>query len=295
MNYYFFGLRFTLDPIAFNVPGTQMGIYWYGVLITLGFILALVYGMKRAKRFSIDPDKLFDCVLITTPLAILGARAYYILFNPNITFAQFFEFQSGGLAIYGAVITALVVGTVSCIIRKVNILSALDLMSLGFLLAQSIGRWGNFVNQEAYGTFTGSDWFGITGDRIIEDLGSAQLVHPCFLYESIWCMLGFIVLHFVSNKRKFNGQIISMYLVWYGFGRFFIEYLRTDSLFTGSVKVSMLLSGVMFVVGLILLAVGTNVSKNKKQEYVPVYDEIDQEVQLEVAREPETTESEDEE
>ena len=85
MNYYFFGLRFTLDPIAFNVPGTQMGIYWYGVLITLGFILALVYGMKRAKRFSIDPDKLFDCVLITTPLAILGARAYYILFNPNIT------------------------------------------------------------------------------------------------------------------------------------------------------------------------------------------------------------------
>lgn len=293
MNYYFFGLRFTLDPIAFTVPGTQMGVYWYGVLITVGFILALVYGMKRAKRFSIDPDRLFDCVLITTPLAILGARAYYILFSPNITFRQFFEFQSGGLAIYGAVITAVVVGCISCILRKVNILSALDLMSLGFLLAQSIGRWGNFVNQEAYGTFTGSSWFGITGDKIIDDLDSAQLVHPCFLYESIWCILGFVVLHFVSKKRKFNGQIISLYLVWYGFGRFFIEYLRTDSLFTGSVKVSMLLSGVMFVAGLILLAVGTNLSKNKRQEYVPVYDEVDKEVVLEETGQ-ETTDSEDE-
>ena len=275
MSYNFFGLKFDFDPVAFTIPGTNWGIRWYGVLITIGFILALIYGMKRSKFFAIDPERLFDCVLITTPLAILGARAYYIAFDSTITFKQFFEFRNGGLAIYGAVLVAIIVGTLSCLIRKVNILSALDLMSLGFLLAQSVGRWGNFINQEAYGTFTGSNWFGISGTKIVGELDSTQLVHPCFLYESLWCILGFVILHFISKKRKFNGQIVASYLVWYGLGRFFIEYLRTYSLFKGTVKVSMLLSGVMVIVGVILLAVGTSISKNNEQQYVPVYDEVD--------------------
>lgn len=278
MKYTFFGIDFNFDPIAFTIPGTSWGVYWYGILITLGFVLAVLYGMKRAKKFGIDSDKLLDCVLVTAPLAIVGARAYYIIFDDSLGFDRFFDIHNGGLAIYGGVLVAVIVGTLMCKIRKVNVLSALDLTALGFLIGQSIGRWGNFVNQEAYGYTTGSTWFGISGDKIVEDLHTQMPVHPCFLYESIWCAIGFVVLHFLSKKRKFTGQIAVSYLIWYGFGRFFIEYFRTDSLYLGNspIKVSMLLSGLMVVAGVVLLTIGLKKSKtNVNEKYVSVFEEVE--------------------
>lgn len=288
MNYVFFGLEFEFEPIAFTVPGTSWGVYWYGILITLGFVLAVIYGMKRSKKFGIDNDRLLDCILVTAPLAIVGARAYYIIFDESLTFSEFFDIHDGGLAIYGGVIVAVVVGAIMCKLRKINILSTLDLTVLGFLVGQAIGRWGNFINQEAYGYTTGSSWFGISGDKIVEQMNTQMPVHPCFLYESLWCALGFIILHFISKKRKFTGQIAASYLVWYGFGRFFIEYFRTDSLYLGAnIKVSMLLSGLMVAAGIILLVIGFKKADNSKisVKYVPVFDESEDEIEKSVAEE----------
>ena len=277
MRYFFFGLEFDFDPVAFTI-GESWGVYWYGIIITLGFVLAVIYGMVRAKKFGIDPDRLLDCVLVTAPLSIVGARAYYIIFDDSISFKSFLDIHNGGLAILGAVITAAIVGTIMCKLRKVNILAALDLTALGFLIGQSIGRWGNFINQEAFGYATGSSWFGISGDKIIEELNTQMPAHPCFLYESLWCLLGFIILHFMSKKRKFAGQIASSYLVWYGAGRFVIEYFRTDSLFANGsgdgIKISMLISGLMVVAGMIILVLGFKKASDKKadNDYEAVFD-----------------------
>lgn len=286
MKYVFFGFEFEFDPVAFTI-GDSWGVYWYGILITLGFVLAVIYGMTKSKKFGIDSDRLLDCILVTAPLAIVGARAYYIIFDSSLTFKSFFNIHDGGLAIYGGVLIAVVVGAIMCKLRKINILSALDLTALGFLIGQAIGRWGNFINQEAYGYTTGSSWFGISGDKIIEQMNTQMPVHPCFLYESLWCALGFVILHFMSKKRKFTGQIAASYLVWYGFGRFFIEYFRTDSLYLdngGVIKVSMLLSGIMVVVGLILLVVGFKKAENNKipAKYNAVFEEIEEKAESSV-------------
>lgn len=282
MRYVFFGFEFEFDPIAFTIPGTEWGVYWYGILITLGFVLAVIYGMTKAKKFGVDSDRLLDCILVTAPLAIVGARTYYIIFKEDMSFKQFFHIHDGGLAIYGGIIVAVIVGALMCKLRKVNVLSALDLTALGFLIGQSIGRWGNFINQEAYGCTTGSTWFGISGERIMQDMDTQMPVHPCFLYESLWCALGFVILHFMSKKRKFTGQIAVSYLIWYGFGRFFIEYFRTDSLLTGngSMKVSMFVSGLMVPIGIVLLVIGLKKAKSPQNvKYLPVFenDEDDEE------------------
>lgn len=269
-----FGVTVTIDRVAFTIPGVHWEIYWYGIIITVGFLLAVAYGMKRCKSFGIHPDRMLDVILVTAPAAILCARLYYVLFE-GMQITEFFNIHNGGLAILGGVIGAAVVGAVMCKVRKVNILSALDAAALGFLIGQGIGRWGNFVNQEAYGTYTGSDWFGMTGGRISQEMGDG-LVHPCFLYESVWCLLGFLILHLISKKRKWNGEIATLYLIWYGFGRFFIEGLRTDSLYIGSsnIRVSQLLSALMVIAGIVLLLMGLVRDRNKKIDatYVPLFD-----------------------
>ena len=232
-----FGIKLTVDPIAFTITLGEKywDIYWYGVIIATGFLLALIYGMTNAKRFGLDLNRMLDVVLVTTPVAILCARTYYVIFDGvKITsVADFFGFgeSSGiaGLAIYGGVIGAFVTGAVMCLIRKVKILDMFDIAAVGFLIGQGIGRWGNFINQEAYGDFTGSSWWGMQSERTISEMGGEGLVHPCFLYESVWCILGFFLLHFISKKRKFSGQLVLTYGVWYGFGRGFIELLRTDA------------------------------------------------------------------
>lgn len=243
-----FGIHLTIKPIAFTLRlGTfSWDIYWYGILIATGFFLALVYGNMNAKRFGVDKDKMLDAVLITAPLAILCARIYYVIFDgvKCESIADFFGFgnSSGvaGIAIYGAIIGAFLVGGLTCYLFKISIPDIFDLAALGFLIGQCVGRWGNFVNQEAYGALTGSSWWGMESERTIAELGEG-LVHPCFLYESLWCFIGFILIHKLSKKRAFSGEVFLMYCAWYGFGRGFIEILRTDSLMLGPIKVSCLL------------------------------------------------------
>ena len=275
-----FGINLNLNPIAFSIPiGKGWDVYWYGIIIAFGFLLAIIYGYKNAPRFNIDIDKMLDIILVATPCAILGARTYYVLFDGEKlgSFKEFFGFDGAGfsgLAIYGGVIGALVTGFVMCKIKKVKILDMFDLAVLGFLIGQGIGRWGNFFNQEAYGTFTGSNFWGMTSNKIAMEMGEG-LVHPCFLYESIWCLLGFVVLHILSKKRKFSGEITLLYCVWYGFERGFIELLRTDSLMLGSFRVSSLLSFVICIGAAITLVVIKNKMKTKLKEhdYVSMFEE----------------------
>lgn len=257
-----FGIKLTLSPIAFSIPlgSRHWDIYWYGTIIALGFLSALIYGIKNAPRFNINTDRMLDVALVATPIAILSARTYYVIFDGEKLngIGDFFGFgnSSGfaGLAIYGGVIGAFVSGAVMCKIRKVKILDMFDIASIGFLIGQGIGRWGNFVNQEAYGSFTGSTWWGMESTKTIAEMGEG-LVHPCFLYESVWCIAGFFVLNYFSKKRRFSGQISLMYCVWYGFGRAIIELLRTDSLMIGNIRVSCLLSLTICIAGAVLLAV----------------------------------------
>ena len=216
--------------------------------------------MKNANKFNLNTDKMLDVTLITVPLAILCARAYYVIFDGEKleSFGDFFGFgdSSGfsGLAIYGGVIGAFTIGPLICKLFKVKILDMFDIAAIGFIIGQCVGRWGNFVNQEAYGSFTNSSWWGMESDRTIYEMGEG-LVHPCFLYESLWCLAGFFVLNYFSKKRKFSGQIFLMYGAWYGFGRAFIELLRTDSLMIGNIKVSSLLSFALCITAISLLAV----------------------------------------
>lgn len=257
-----FGLKLTVSPVAFTIPlgSRHWDIYWYGIIIAAGFLAALAYGLKNAARYKLNADRMLDVILVATPVAILSARAYYVIFDGEKLngIGDFFGFgnSSGfaGLAIYGGVIGAFVAGAVMCLIRKVKISDMFDVAAVGFLIGQGIGRWGNFINQEAYGAFTGSTWFGMQSNKTVSEMGEG-LVHPCFLYESIWCIAGFFVLNYFSKRRKFSGEMSLMYCVWYGFGRAFIELLRTDSLMIGRIKVSCLLSFVLCAAGLAALAV----------------------------------------
>lgn len=268
-----FGIHLTINPIAFTLPiAGGWNIYWYGLIIAAGFLGALVYAMKNAPRFNINTDRMLDVVLITTPLAILSARAYYIIFDPDETFRDFFDFSSSGfqgLAIYGGVIAAIGIGAVACRLRKVNILDMFDLAAVGFLIGQGVGRWGNFTNQEAFGGPTGSSWWGMMSENT-----DGVMVHPCFLYESIWCIAGVFLLNHFSKKRRFRGEIILLYGVWYGFGRGFIEILRSDSLYAGVFKISCLLSFVLCIASAVTLTVMLRRCRETESSagYVPIFD-----------------------
>ena len=260
-----FGIHLKLSPIAFSIPigSGHWDIYWYGIIIATGFLLALIYGLKNAPRYGLNSDRMLDVILVATPVAILSARTYYVIFDGEKLngIGDFFGFgtSSGfaGLAIYGGVIGAFASGAVMCKIRKVKILDMFDVAATGFLIGQSIGRWGNFINQEAYGAFTGSSFWGMQSEKTVSEMGEG-LVHPCFLYESIWCIAGFFILNHFSKKRRFSGEISLMYCVWYGFGRGFIELLRTDSLMIGNLKVSCLLSFLISIAAFSALAVLRN-------------------------------------
>lgn len=261
---------------GFELFGIQ--IYWYGVLITLGVILAYVYAMFRIKDFGLSSDRVFDVVFAALIGGFIGARAYYCIFATlegtyHYTFiTAITEIRDGGLAIYGGIIAALIVGAVMCKIRKVKLAPMFDLAALGFLIGQCIGRWGNFVNQEAHGGVTDPDFiFGMSGTLIQNEIGhvGGSLVHPCFLYESVWCLLGFIGLHFYSKKlRSYDGEIFLLYVAWYGLGRAFIEGLRTDSLMAGDVRISQIVAAISFVVALVMFIV-FKILTEKKQ--IPLY------------------------
>ena len=272
----FLGFTFNLNPIAFTLPiGDGWAVYWYGILIAVGFLLAFIYGMKMAPTLNINTDRLVDGVIITTPLAILGARAYYLLFYcPEDFFSSFFNIHDGGLAIYGGIIGAVIGAIISAKTRKLNFVDCLDLIAPSLFIGQAIGRWGNFFNQEAFGTNTELPWgmfsMGSSGTyEHILAMGNADLdptvpVHPCFLYEFLLCAIGFFMLNYFIKHRKFRGQVALIYGMWYGFGRFLIEGIRTDSLMLGSLRVSQLLSAIVVIACLLVYVLRVRGQKQKK-------------------------------
>ena len=263
------GWSFEINPTAFTIFGFQ--IQWYGIIITLGLILALIYVLPRMKRFGIDYDRAIDVIIFGVIGGIIGARVYYILMKWDEykwDWKAILNTRNGGLAIYGGIMGAFLIGYIVARIRKVKALPMLDITVLGLLIGQSIGRWGNFVNQECFGRNTDS-FLGMTGGTIQRTISEnmqiggnmyfndvkvlwEKPVHPCFLYESIWCLLGFVILAFWSKRRKYDGQIFLMYLSWYGAERFIVEGLRTDSLMLGNIRISQALSAVLFILSVIL-------------------------------------------
>ncbi len=261
-------------PVSFELPVINFDIHWYGVIIAIGLVLALIYGFSLCeKRYGLEENKVLNVVIGGIIGAIVGARLYYVAFSWSDykdNLSEIFNIRGGGLAIYGGLIGAILVGVIMCKICKVEIAPMLDLAALGFLIGQGIGRWGNFVNNEAFGSNTTLPW-GMTSDTIkatlernVTSLAEHGIaidpslpVHPTFLYESLWCLLGFLVLHIYSKHRKFDGEIFGLYTAWYGFGRFFIEGLRTDSLYIPgtSLRVSQMLAGVLVIASIIFLIV----------------------------------------
>lgn len=244
-------MSFNINPVAFAIGG--FNVYWYGIIIGAGFMLALVFALRVLKSFGIKTDDFIDCVIAGFIFGIIGARLYYVIFrweNYSQNLAEIFAIHNGGLAIYGGVIGALTAGCITAKIKKLPVYAVLDVAVMGFLIGQGIGRWGNFVNQEAFGTETDLPW------RMVSENTNNIGVHPCFLYESIWCLLGFVLLYLFSRKyRKYDGQIFLMYLVWYGFERMLVEGLRTDSLYIFNLRVSQILAGLTMLIGIVLLIV----------------------------------------
>lgn len=247
------GIEFNPSPVAFSVFGKE--IYWYGIIIAGGFILAVIYAMSRAKQFGLIDDNILDMLFAAVPTAIICARLYYCVFywelyrdNP-VSMLYIWE---GGLAIYGGVIGAVLAVLIFCKFSKLPAGPLLDVGGLGLLIGQMVGRWGNFMNREAHGGVT--DSFLKMG--IADMTGAVEYYHPTFLYESLWNLVGFILLHVYSKRRKFDGEVFALYVAWYGLGRAWIEGLRTDSLylFGTGIRVSQLLAVVSFLgaIGFIL-------------------------------------------
>ena len=232
--------------IAIDPPKTfsigPLTIHYYGLIIATGLMLAVLYACRRSKEFGVNEDTLIDGVLWVTPFAILCARAYYCIFSwesyadDPISVLYIWE---GGLAIYGGVIGAVIGIIVFCKVRKIKVPVILDMVALGFLIGQSIGRWGNFMNREAFGAETGSF---LRMGLMNAYTGEVTYYHPTFLYESVWNAVGFVLLHKLSKRRKYDGQVALGYAAWYGLGRAIIEGLRTDSLYLGPIRVSQLLA-----------------------------------------------------
>ncbi len=247
------GLDFEINRIAFSLLGRP--IYWYAIIIATGFFLAVLYGLNRSREFKLTEDDITGMLLFAVPLAIISARLYYVIFN----FAAYAEdpvrilyIWEGGIAIYGAIIGALIGAGIYCKVKKIRFNAILDIGALGLLIGQAIGRWGNFVNAEAYGGETTLPW----RMEIFDSVAHGRIcVHPTFLYESLWNAMGFVLLHFYSKKRKFEGEIFWLYVAWYGVGRAIIEGMRQDSLylFDTGIRISQVLAVITAVFAIVYL------------------------------------------
>ena len=254
-NISFPSLGIDIDPVREFSLG-PLSIHMYGLVIVFGLVLAVIYCMRRADQFGLTEDHILDGVLWVTPFAFLCARAYYCAFRWDLYAANpisVLYIWQGGIAIYGGVLGAVVGMLVFCKIKKISLGATLDLVLMGFLIGQAIGRWGNFFNREAFGAETDA-WLRMGLYSPLTD--TITYHHPTFLYESLWNALGFVVLHFLSKKRTFDGQIALGYALWYGLGRTFIEGLRTDSLYIPgtALRVSQVLAAVSCITAAAVLA-----------------------------------------
>lgn len=243
-----------INPVAFSIFG--LDVMWYGILIALGVLLALFFSNKLAESENLYKGVVSDLGIYAILLGVLGARLYYVAFNLDYYSqhpGEILAIRNGGLAIYGGIITGCIVIFVFSKIKKIKFLKLLDILAPSVALAQGIGRWGNFINQEAYGRETNLPW-------AIEING--VFVHPTFLYESIIDICIFLFLYFYMYKRKkFDGQISALYMIFYGIGRFFVEGLRTDSLYLGMFRISQLVSIGFIIIGLGIIFTQRNKSK----------------------------------
>lgn len=287
--------EFELNNVAFNIAdilglfGIKIGsfpVYWYGIIITCGIVLAFLYVVYRGKYESVKFDDITDVALWAVISGVIGARLYFVLtkfdsFMPKD--GNFIEFlknvlnlRTGGLAIYGGIIGGAIAIIVATSVKKKNFLKIFDMAAPGVMIAQSMGRWGNFFNGEAYGGLVTEGHplsfmrmslqsYNTRHDEILGFPMGAVDVHPTFLYESLWNLTGFILINIFYKKKKFNGQVLCMYLAWYGFGRFFIEGLRTDSLYIPgtAIRISQMVGIVCFVVFGAALIAGLIYSKKK--------------------------------
>ena len=241
-----------MNPVAFELLGIK--VMWYGILISIGVIIGAILAMREAERLGIGEDILIDLLLYAIPISLVGARAYYVIFTwdyykNNLT--EIFNFRRGGLAIHGAIMAAIIVALIFTRKRNIDFWKIADACAPSLILGQAIGRWGNYINQEAYGTPTDLPW-GIIIDGV--------KVHPTFLYESIGDFLVFLfLLWYRKNKSKVSGEIFLLYLMLYSTIRFFVEGLRTDSLMLGPIRMAQLIS----MAGII--ASGYYLTKRRKQ------------------------------
>ena len=229
-------------------------IHYYGLIIAIGLILAVAYACRRGDQFGLKEDDILDGVIWVTPFAICCARIYYCAFSWEEYAADpisVLYIWNGGIAIYGGVLGAILGMAVMSRIKKVKFTTVLDLILLAFLIGQSVGRWGNFMNREAFGAATDSFFkMGLFNTKT----NAVEYYHPTFLYESVWNLCGFVLLHFLSKKRKYDGQIALCYAAWYGLGRCMIEGLRVDSLWWGPFRVSQMLAGISCIAAVSVLA-----------------------------------------
>jgi phosphatidylglycerol:prolipoprotein diacylglycerol transferase len=290
------GLEFTLNRVAFTVLGRP--IYWYGVIIVSGLLLAVFCCSKWGPRFGITEEQILDMMLFAVPVALVAIRAYYVIFNlaaykkadGTLDWAAIFRYSDGGLAIYGAILSSIIVLLIFCRVRKISFLAFADLGVHGLFIGQLVGRWGNFMNVEAYGDVTALPWrmcapsiaqymlsHGYVDEAGYQAILSGNLgVHPTFLYESLWNLAGLIMVYFLGKKRRFDGQCFLFYLFWYGLGRAWIEGLRTDSLyffglelFGMPIRTSQMLAAVSAVVaGVLLLWLWRRSIRHPKELYV---------------------------
>ena len=262
--------EFTVNRVAFEIFGKE--IFWYGVIIMLGMVAAFIHTLLRGKQEGVKSDDILDIGIFTVIFGVIGARLYYVLFSlKDHTYDSILDVIAvwdGGLGIYGGVILGCMALVLTSMYKKINPLKVMDAVAPGVMLAQAIGRWGNFMNGEAYGSEVAEGHFlypfrmGLISDYT-EGL-TMRYYHPTFLYESLWNIVGFVFICLIYRKKKFNGQMALTYFAWYGFGRFFIEGLRTDSLYVGPFRISQVVGLVCFVAGVTLMVVGSVLTRNGK-------------------------------
>ena len=276
--------EFTLNPVAFTIPifgGVE--VRWYGLIITLGIILAFTYCAYRSKQEGVIFDDLLDMAIFTVIFGIIGARAYYVLtsLDKYDSFYDAIAIWNGGLAIYGGIIAGGITVFVICRIKKIKFLKVADAAAPAVMIGQFLGRWGNFFNGEAYGVevLEDSPLYFIRMGLLpsIESSTRMHFFHPTFLYESVWNVVGFILINLLYKKKKFDGQMFLMYISWYGFGRMLIEGLRTDSLYVGVFRISQVIGFLCFVIGALFLIINLTKAHRAKltaMDYTPAYAKI---------------------